>query len=1266
MKKLNLLLLAMLAGIITQAQSLTVSASVVQNVSCYGGSNGLATCSPSGGTAPYTYLWLAGGQTTQQAVHLVAATYTVRVTDHVGNTASASATITQPATPLSITASAKYNSICALQSDSLYASGSGGTIPYSYLWNGPIADISCPTCQNTNAYPYGAAYVVTAVNDANGCTASASVLITVHPLPLVSIAGPLSPVTSFNNDTLIAISPGASSYLWSNSATTSAIIVSPVVTTTYSITTTNMYGCTDTNHYTVTPNSSGNGKTSGTAIVVSPSTNITTISYSSGDSVVWFSFVAADSNNQIIANSNYLSEPVPHVHRLTLYDNSLHMIVDEFMPDIIGANQIRIDISHLHPGSSYYVRASRCPAHANMAGCNPSSAGECNPTQRWDFQMCFRTVPVFVPNDSGNEPPSVSQLYYEHRGQITDLNKIPRFDVKAYTNNTKPAVFCSDSTVSFVYQYLSQKKSAIDTVQRVDMVLTGASVQPSQPVFKMDEDSGAGYLNYFLGFVPNGVPKIEGYSRLVYKNVYPNVDMQVYSNEDGTKFYFVCNPGSGGLPSGNPADIELQFKGASSVSVTGSGGLNVVTELGTLSFAPGFAYTDSLGIIKPKSWQPYFIAVNSNTVKFNTGAYNAAEPLIIRFDRGHKVNIFYPAIANLDWSTYFGGADEQSLFNDVCSDKKGEIYATGSTQSLFYPVTIGVVQDSLSGLNSNSLDACVAKFDTLDKREWATYFGGSDNEFTYGIKTDVSGNIYITGNTLSFDLPAASAPSSPLNYVQSGLASFNGNGNAFIAMFSNNGTKTYWTTYYGGMFGGEQGNHITIDGDTNIYIVGSKVNGAQVSHFPLLKSAKVGSYNDSTYGTGFILEFNASHAFNPAIGITRKWATRIGDTDHLPTSNSLSSVAALYGCTVDASNNFYVTGAAAYGYTSPTTPIYPCNTTAPFVDAVVSKFNSNNQVVWSSYFGGSESDAGYAIDVDQSGNVYIAGNTSSDSVGTDIGIETKKLGTGYFQRHNKDYPGSGNGFIAEFSSSGSPKWGTYFGATGLLYPTSIAIDAFENLYVTGRLVDSIPLPVSNIAGTFSQLGYIQGNSNHIGDAFVAAFSSANSNPDYVWGTYFGGDQATGMCLTHVSNNYWLYVVGNIGSGYTPLVFPAGAYFQNTFFFQLDTLDGSAGTSFISQFNINPIVGPASVSPINSPIGEVSVYPNPTNQNVTVQFNTSQNENVEFMLYNLMGEMVYDKNVSEQAGIINQQINMYQLPNGIYLLKVNEDNKFMTQKIIKQN
>jgi len=1222
MRKISLLFLAFLLTGIIKSQSLAVSASVIQNVSCYGGSNGIASSTPSGGTAPYTYLWLPVGRTTQTIAALTAATYTVRVTDHIGNTVSASATVTQPST-LGLSASAKASAICPGQSDSLFSTGSGGTIPYSYMWNGPVADISCPTCQNTNAYPYGAAYVVTAVNDANGCTASASVSITVHPFPYVTIEGPLSPVTTFSNDTLISLSPGASSYLWSNSATTSTIIVSPAVTTTYSVTTTNTYGCYDTAHYTVSPNSSGNGKTSSNAISVSPGTNLTTTSYSSLDSVVWFKFIPTDSNNQIIANSAFLGMPVPHVHRLTLYNSSLQMLVDEPMPDIVGANQIRIDISHLHPGSSYFVRAARTPAQSNMPGCNSSSAHECNPGMRWDFQMCFRTVPVFVPNDSGSEAPSISQLYYEDRGQISDLNDIPRFDVKAYTNIACPAVYASDSALSFVY-------GSVDSMQRVDMTLTGAYVQPSQPVYKMQEDSNAGYLNYFKEFIENGVPKIEGYFRLVYKNVYPNLDMQVYSNGDGTKFYFVCNPASGGNSAGNPADIELQFNGANSVSVTGSGGLNVNTSFGTLNFTPAYAYTDSAGIIKPKSWQPYFVTVNSNTVKFNTGSYNTNEPLVIRFDRGHYSPQSYPPQQNMDWNTYYGGtnAGNNGLFRGVTTDAAGNIDAVGYTNATHFPVRNSFVQ--FKGYKGDT-DAVIVKFNgATDSVLWATYYGGSGMDLGLGIATDANNNVYVTGSTNSTNFPLANYSGG--SYMQGTL---NGTGSgpntdAFILAIDPTGLRPLWATYYGG-FGIESGHAIAVDKlRKEVYIVGDADTAS-----PHLYAA--GAYNDSN-GSALIAKFY----FNTFSGAyVRTWGVDMGQP-HLDSSGFNS-------CAVDQNSNFYVAGASGADY--PTTDYGYSGRT----DMIYTQFDVNGNMAYSTYLGGPYKDLANGITVDIYGNVYITGHSYSYSWGEFAANNNSWM---YLQNTNgNNVTGNGNAFIAEFNNTSGFAWFTFFGGVGDIDGAAITTDNNGDVYITGDVMsnDSAMIwPASQPAGAYYQVTppsiarYYQG--------FIAAF---NIGGGYYWGTYgaCGNINSAGYGIAAYQNQK-LYAVGSTAAFVTyPFVQPnTKAYLQTT-------TGNATSVPYISGFNISGI--PTGVNELSTPVTKnIKVYPNPTNDNVTVQICIQQPGNVQFTLYSLLGEPIYSNVVYESAAVITEQIPLANLPNGNYILQVIHGNQVEHAKITK--
>ncbi|CAN1544661.1 Secretion system C-terminal sorting domain [Flavobacteriaceae bacterium] len=130
----------------------------------------------------------------------------------------------------SITASPNANTICQGQSITLFATG-GDT----YLWGNGNTNSSLTVNPLTTT-----TYSVTATN-IYGCTATASKTITVNPLPTITIS-PTSPITcSGQNITLTA--NGGTSYVWSNGAIGSSVIVAPTTNTTYSVTGTDLNGC---------------------------------------------------------------------------------------------------------------------------------------------------------------------------------------------------------------------------------------------------------------------------------------------------------------------------------------------------------------------------------------------------------------------------------------------------------------------------------------------------------------------------------------------------------------------------------------------------------------------------------------------------------------------------------------------------------------------------------------------------------------------------------------------------------------------------------------------------------------------------------------------------------------------------------------------------------------------------------------------------------------------------------------------------------------
>lgn len=140
----------------------TISTSAT-NISCYGGSNGTATVSASGGTAPYLYAWNTGG-TTSTITGLPVGTYTVTVTDANGSTVTGSATVTQPGFLFISSTIGDLGSSGA----PVTAAASGGTGPYSYLWSTGATTAMVTLLPGT--------YTVTAT-DANTCSSTISVVV---------------------------------------------------------------------------------------------------------------------------------------------------------------------------------------------------------------------------------------------------------------------------------------------------------------------------------------------------------------------------------------------------------------------------------------------------------------------------------------------------------------------------------------------------------------------------------------------------------------------------------------------------------------------------------------------------------------------------------------------------------------------------------------------------------------------------------------------------------------------------------------------------------------------------------------------------------------------------------------------------------------------------------------------------------------------------------------------------------------------------------
>ena len=137
-------------------------------VDCYGESNGSIDITVLGGIAPFTYLWNSG-ETTEDITGLAMGTYNIVVTDSIGCSDSVSVDITQPE-ELAILETHTNIGLGETNTGTIDITVSGGTQPYSYLWNNGA------TTEDLSNLAAGD-YTLT-VTDANGCTAITSITIT--------------------------------------------------------------------------------------------------------------------------------------------------------------------------------------------------------------------------------------------------------------------------------------------------------------------------------------------------------------------------------------------------------------------------------------------------------------------------------------------------------------------------------------------------------------------------------------------------------------------------------------------------------------------------------------------------------------------------------------------------------------------------------------------------------------------------------------------------------------------------------------------------------------------------------------------------------------------------------------------------------------------------------------------------------------------------------------------------------------------------------
>ena len=531
------------------------------------------------------------------------------------------------------------------------------------------------------------------------------------------------------------------------------------------------------------------------------------------------------------------------------------------------------------------------------------------------------------------------------------------------------------------------------------------------------------YSNYILGDdASRWRSHVPSYMSVRYRDLYKNVDLEIYGSGNGVKYNFIVAPG------GDPGQIGVYYEGADKVTLGRDGSVVVHTTVRSIRERRPYVFQLVDGEEREVASRWFF---DGDTLRLALGAYDKTLPLVV-----DPLLIF---------STYTGSTAD-NWGTTAAYDSYKNAYTAGLVFAIGYPTSLGAYQQTPGG----GVDIGIFKFDTLgQQRLYATYLGGSGSDMPHSLFVNHFDQLLIMGTTGSSNFPTTSgayqrshAGGNSINYESTTIGYPNGS-DLFVARLSPDGTTLQASTYIGGS--GNDGlnfrNHYNDDyqvlmggNDSLYYNYGDGARGELITDnlgniyvgsttfsadFPVTTGCVQPAAGGGQDGVVFKLDHNLR---------TLLWSTYLGG----------SGDDAVYSIDVDSSYNLLVCGGTASSDFPTIGGAFQHSYGGGTADGFVAKLSyGGNRLLASSFFGGSAYDQLYFVRAGRHDEVFLFGQTLS----------------GAAMVHGAPYCVYNSGMLlARLTPDLTQRvWSTTFGTPGRvnLSPTAFAADICNRIYAVG-------------------------------------------------------------------------------------------------------------------------------------------------------------------------------------------------------------------------